>query len=111
MVLLCRLLRAAGALALALVAVPIVAPTRAHAQALEPRSYVNTPPGLNFLLLGYGYVNGEVGVDESSPIKDTKVEVHAGLLAYARSVDVWGMSGKPPDIPFQLAGSRSAASR
>jgi outer membrane putative beta-barrel porin/alpha-amylase len=89
-----RFLRAAAALTVALVAVSIATLAVAHAQTLEPRSYVNTPTGLNFLLLGYGYVNGEVGVDESSPIKDTKVEVHAGLAAYARSLDVWGLSGK-----------------
>jgi len=40
----------------ALVAVTIVVPTHhVHAQALEPRSYANTPVGINFLLLGYRY--------------------------------------------------------
>ena len=93
----------------ALVAVAIVAPApAAYAQALEPRSYVNTPAGINFVLLGYGYVNGEVGVDESSPIKDTKVEVHAGLLAYARALDVWGMSGKVLAVlPFAEASGHA----
>jgi hypothetical protein len=79
----------------ALVASTIVVPGRGvHAQALEPRSYANTPVGINFVLLGYGYSQGGVGVDASSPIKDAKVNVHAGLLAYARSLDVWGLSGK-----------------
>src|SRR5262249_40049937 len=106
--LLCRVLRITGALAIALVVLAVVAPDGARAQALEPRSYVNTPTGLNFLLLGYSYVNGEVGVDESSPIKDTKVEVHAGLLAYARSLDVWGMSGKVLAVlPFAEASGHA----
>jgi hypothetical protein len=79
----------------ALVAATILVPGRGlHAQALEPRSYVNTPVGINFLLLGYGYTEGDVGFEASSPIKDAKVHVHAGLLAYARSLDVWGLSGK-----------------
>ena len=105
----CRLLRAACVLTAVLVAVAIVAPAPgAHAQALEPRSYVNTPAGINFVLLGYGYVNGEVGVDESSPIKDTKVEVHAGFLAYARALDVWGMSGKALAVlPFAEASGHA----
>jgi hypothetical protein len=105
----CRLLRAACVLTAALVAVAIVAPAPgAHAQALEPRSYVNTPAGINFVLLGYGYVNGEVGVDESSPIRDTKVEVHAGFLAYARALDVWGMSGKALAVlPFAEASGHA----
>lgn len=70
------------------------APGRADAQALEPRSYVNTPVGINFVILGYGYTDGDVAFDASSPIQDGKVHVHAGLLAYARSLDVWGLSGK-----------------
>src|SRR5258705_4262589 len=67
---------------------------RAHAQSLEPRSYANTPVGINFLLLGYGHTEGEVGFDESTPVKDARVRIDAGVLAYARSLDVWGLSGK-----------------
>ena len=79
----------------ALVAAAIVMPARsAHAQSLEPRSYVNTPVGINFLLLGYGYTQGEVGFDASTPITDARVHVHAGFLAYSRSLDLWGLSGK-----------------
>ena len=90
-----RLASFVGWVCAALVAAAIVMPERsAHAQALEPRSYANTPVGINFVLLGYGYTEGDVGFDASSPIKDAKVHVHAGLLAYARSLDVWGLSGK-----------------
>src|SRR5438445_13004806 len=79
----------------ALVAAAIVMPARsAHAQSLEPRSYVNTPTGINFLLLGYGYTQGEVGFDASTPITDARVHVHAGVLAYARSMDLRGLSAK-----------------
>ena len=67
---------------------------RAHAQSLEPRSYANTPVGINFVLLGYGYLEGDVAFDASSPLKDARVHSHAGLVAYARSLDVWGLSGK-----------------
>jgi hypothetical protein len=43
----------------ALIAATIMVPGRSvHAQALEPRSYVNTPVGINFLLLGYGFTQG-----------------------------------------------------
>jgi len=90
-----RLTPFAGWVWAALVAATIVVPGRSvHGQALEPRSYANTPVGINFLLLGYGYTEGDVALDASIPIKDVKVHVHAGLLAYARSLDVWGLSGK-----------------
>ena len=57
----------------ALIVVTIVVPGRSvHAQALEPRSYANTPVGINFLLLGYGYTEGGVAFDASVPIKDAK---------------------------------------
>src|SRR6266850_3581875 len=52
------------------------------------------PTGINFLLLGYGYTQGEVGFDASTPITDARVHVHAGFLAYSRSLDLWGLSGK-----------------
>jgi hypothetical protein len=80
-------------------------------QALEPRSYANTPVGINFVLLGYGHTDGDVGFDESSPIKDTKVRVDAGVAAYARSLDLWGLSGKFLAVmPFaETSGSAKVA--
>ena len=82
-----------------------------HAQALEPRSYANTPVGINFLLLGYGFTEGDVAFDASSPIEDAKFHVHSGLIAYARSLDVWGLSGKfVAALPFaEAAGSAKLA--
>lgn len=68
-----------------------------HAQDLEPRAYVNTPVGLNFLIAAYGYTNGNVVIDPSLPLKNVQVETHGMFLAYVRSLDVWGKSGK-----FQL---------
>jgi Putative MetA-pathway of phenol degradation len=84
-----------GWIRLVIIVIAIVAPVRSvHAQSLEPRSYVNTPVGINFLLAGYGYTQGNVAFEASSPIKDAKVNVQSGNLAYARSLDVWGLSGK-----------------
>ena len=65
-----------------------------HAQDLEPRAYANTPVGLNFLIGGYVYTNGAVGTDPSVPIEDFKVELHSAVLAYVRTLDLWGRSGK-----------------
>ena len=61
-------------------------------------------------LAGYGYTDGDVGFDASSPVTDAKVHVHAGLLAYARSLDVWGLSGKFAVLPFaEATGSAKVA--
>ena len=64
------------------------------AQELEPRAYSNTPVGLNFVIAGYGYSKGGVTTDPSVPLEDAKVQVHTALLAYVRSLNVWGKSGK-----------------
>jgi hypothetical protein len=78
----------------ALVVVILAAAVTAEAQQLEPRTYANTPVGLNFLLLGYAYTVGAVAFDPSSPIEDGHITVHSALLGYARSLDVWGRAGK-----------------
>ena len=80
-------------LALALIALLFVA-VQAHAGEIEPRAYVNTPVGINFLLAGYAYTDGGLSTPGSSPIKDAQLTMNTGILAYARSLDVWGRSGK-----------------
>jgi hypothetical protein len=67
---------------------------QAHAGEIEPRAYMNTPVGVNFLLAGYIYSDGGLSTAGSSPIKDAQLKLHTGVLAYARSLDVWGKSGK-----------------
>ena len=79
---------AASALALALAA---LAP--AHAQQLEPRSYLNAPIGLNFVVAAYQYSWGDVLVDPSLPIKNANAKVDQLVLGYSRVFDFWGQSG------------------
>ena len=83
-----RALLLAASLALSLLA------PAASAQELEPRSYTNTPIGLNFLVAGYAYQTGDVATDPSLPIEDATVHVHTAVLAYARSFDMFGTSAK-----------------
>ena len=80
---------------------------RAPAQDLEPRAYVNTPVGLNFLLAGYAYSTGGIAADPALPIADADLTLHTGVLAYARSIDFWGRSGKfDVIVPYSgLSGS------
>ena len=80
-----------AALALALVA---LSPRSGEAQELEPRSYVNTPVGMNFLIAGYGYTKGSVVFNPTTKLTDAEIETHAAILGYARTLDLWGLSGK-----------------
>jgi hypothetical protein len=101
--------RAAAALLVALLAMAVMA----DAQELEPRAYANTPVGLNFLILGYGYTTGTVALDTSAPIDDGKITVHSAILAYARALDVWGRAAKLDVVlPYAwLSGSAKFAGR
>jgi hypothetical protein len=72
----------------------VLASAQADAGEIEPRAYVNTPVGINFLLSGYVYSEGGLATDGSSPIKDAEIKMHTGIIAYARSLDVFGKSGK-----------------
>ena len=96
--------------ALAMIALLFVA-MQAHAGEIEPRAYVNTPVGINFLLAGYAYTDGGLSTPGSSPIKDAQLTMNTGILAYARSLDVWGKSGKFDVIlPYSdLSGTATVA--
>jgi len=90
----------------------IVASFCAKAQDLEPRSYSNTPVGLNFLIMGYGYTAGGVATDPSLPIDDTQVEVHSTAIAYARSLGILGKSAKfNVVLPYAWASGSARAKR
>ena len=65
-----------------------------RAQDLEPRAYSNSPTGLNFVLLGYGYTTGSVLTDPSLPIENVTNEAHIGVFGYVRVLNVFGKSGK-----------------
>ncbi|WP_319587691.1 transporter [uncultured Desulfobulbus sp.] len=72
----------------------MLASAQAAAGEIEPRAYVNTPVGINFLLAGYVYSDGGLSTAASSPVKDAQLTMHSGVLAYARTLDVWGKAGK-----------------
>jgi hypothetical protein len=65
-----------------------------RAQDLEPRSYSNLPVGLNFFLAGYAHTTGNVAFDPASPLQDGEIKTDIAVIAYARSLDLWGDNGK-----------------
>jgi len=72
----------------------VCAATNAAAQDAEPRSYANTPVGLNFLIAAYGYSQGRVAFNPSLSIADAQFHTHTEAVAYVRSLDVRGKSAK-----------------
>src|SRR5436189_74194 len=64
----------------------------AEAQDIEPRAYSNAPVGVNFLVAGYAYSHGGLSLDPSIPLTDARLRTSAVVLAYARTLDLWGVS-------------------
>jgi hypothetical protein len=65
-----------------------------RAQDLEPRAYSNSPIGLNFAIVGYGYAKGSVLTDPSLPLDNVSNESHVAVFAFATTLNVLGKSAK-----------------
>jgi len=72
----------------------VLAVAPARAAEIEPRAYLNTPVGMNFVIAGYAYSQGGLSTDPASPLQDAKLKINTGLFAYARGLNLWGRSGK-----------------
>lgn len=96
----------AGAAAL-LVVLAASAPT-ADAQEIEPRAYSNAPVGVNFLIAGYAQTRGGLSFD-TLPITNADLKTKNGVVAYARVLDLGGLSAKFDAIASytRLSGSAS----
>jgi hypothetical protein len=101
--------RLVSALAAAVIAVPLAA----HAQEIEPRAYSNAPIGVNFLIAGYALTEGSLSFDPSLPVQNAWFGTSSAVLAYARVLDLWGMSAKVDALlPYAwLSGTAELAGR
>jgi hypothetical protein len=70
----------------------ILSAPRAGAQELEPRAYRPLPVGLNFVVLSYSFMTGNVVSDPSAPLQDLEVDVQTPIAAYLRSFGLLGRS-------------------
>jgi len=57
----------------------LVLATPARAQSLDPRSFVNTPVGINFIVGGYTYQSGNVLFDPTVPLEDARSALNLGI--------------------------------
>ncbi len=78
----------------------------AVAQSIEPRAYSAAPVGTNFAIVAYSEAHGALPVDTALPLSDIDLEVRSVFIGFARSLDLWGRSGKVDFIiPYgKLAG-------
>jgi len=64
------------------------------AQELEPRLLTNIPIKSNVLAAGYGYAWGDMLLDPAITIENFNAKSNSFIGAYARSIKLFGMSGK-----------------
>lgn len=98
-----------GVAGLLLIALCMLAP-RLHAQSLEPRAYADVPVGMNFLIGGFAYVQGDLD-SGALPVTNPHFDTSSVVLAYARALDFWGKSAKfDANVPVsRLSGSAEYA--
>ena len=79
---------------------------KVQAQSLEPRAYADVPVGMNFLIAGYAYSQGDLD-NGSQAVTDPHFNTSTGILAYARSLDFFGKSATvDAALPYSwLSGS------
>ena len=90
----------AAALAAGLSAAPV------GAQSIEPRAYSAGPVGTNFAILAYAETSGGLPTDTALPLSEVDLKVRTVVLAYARTLNLFGQSAKIDVIvPYgKLAG-------
>lgn len=70
-----------------------LAAAAAQAQEIEPRAYSNAPVGVNFLIAGYARTRGGLSFD-TLPLTNAELTTDSAVLAYARVLDIGGLSAK-----------------
>jgi hypothetical protein len=68
--------------------------SKAGAQSIEPRAYSPAPLGTHFGIVAYTESRGAIPTDPDLPLSDIDLKVHAFLLAYATSLNIFGKSAK-----------------
>lgn len=74
-----------------------------NSQELEPRALTNLPQKFNFIGVAYAYANGNTILDPSFPLDDFNGRINSFVLAYIRSINFFGKSGKV-DVILPFAG-------
>ena len=63
-------------------------------QDLEPRSFSQTPVGMNFAVVSLGYAEGSMLFDQATTLEDVTGEITSLAGYYVRSLDFLGVSSK-----------------
>jgi hypothetical protein len=62
----------------------LCAPDRVYAQFTDPRTFDNTPVGLNQLEVVYAYAHANASIDTSLIVTGAKLNLNQGTIGYTR---------------------------
>jgi len=96
--------RRSFAVGLLVVALVSLLPAAASAQEIEPRTFANTPVGLNFIAVGYTFQSGNVLFDSSLPIEDVNADLHMAFTRYLRTLPIGNKPAKLTVVLPLVAG-------
>jgi hypothetical protein len=77
---------------IALVTFCIFSVAETAAQELTPRLYWPAPKGTQVLVAGYSYSSGDILFDRTIPLYDVDSDINVGILAYLKTLSLWGRS-------------------
>jgi hypothetical protein len=75
-------------------AAALLTPAEVCAQSLEPRAYSPAPVGVNFAVAAVSQNTGGLSTGDNTPLTDAKLTLTGPILGFARTLDLWGRSGK-----------------
>ncbi len=78
------------ALSLIALLLALVLPQLAVGQELTPRAYWPAPKGTQVFTAGMVYTRGDIVPDPSLPIAGVDSDITTGLVAYLRTIELWG---------------------
>jgi hypothetical protein len=78
-------------------------PAQAHAQFTDPRTYNNSPVGLNQLELAYAYARANASLDTSLIIEGAHLNLNQGTISYTRYFGLFHrLAWVEPSLPIAV---------
>jgi hypothetical protein len=89
------------------------------AQDLEPQAQASAPVGMNILILGYSYSDGNILLDAALPVEGARAKINSLVVGYVTTLNIFGRLAKlDVAVPFShgtwqglLEGEPASATR
>lgn len=96
-------LRVAGWRLIALALGSLIFARTAATQDLTPRAYIITPVHSNAIVLSYSFENGNILINPTLPISNSRGTLHIAIASYSHSFNLFGQtSGVGAILPFGI---------